>query len=442
MSQPRARARRSLLLLDTWLPRLMWTVVGVGTVSALASTGFSATETPQTLALVVLALFFLACCAGCSWRRSSTPAAGPPRWLLLAAIVLWAVGSVVAAPGRGPVGEEFPGLAELFFFPPTSGSPPTCCWHAPPDRGASAKVVAGHAASSAAPSSASSASLLASPLGAVFGDEGLGAAARSSSTRCSDLVLVRRRRRPGAARQRAGGAGHRAAARRAGPARGLRPAVPLGAAAATAYFVQRRHRRGLRGRLRPARVRAACTAEQRAGAAPARAQPGRPAGRAPAPSALLALVLRPAGLRRVVRHRSRPSSRSLAAGARLIVALREAQGAAEARQLSRTDELTGLLNRRAILADVDRELRRGPPGLAHAAGPRRLQGGQRQPGARGRRRRAAGRRRPAASARCRRTGRGLPGRRRRVRPHGAARTTRSRLVQLARQVRAGGARSR
>ena len=45
-----------------------------------------------------------------------------------------------------------------------------------------------------------------------------------------------------------------------------------------------------------------------------------------------------------------------AAGARLALALRESQGAAEARQLSRTDELTGLGNRRAVLAAVDEGL--------------------------------------------------------------------------------------
>jgi diguanylate cyclase len=42
-----------------------------------------------------------------------------------------------------------------------------------------------------------------------------------------------------------------------------------------------------------------------------------------------------------------------AAGGRLILALRESQGAAEALRLSRTDELTGLGNRRAALAAVD-----------------------------------------------------------------------------------------
>ncbi len=42
----------------------------------------------------------------------------------------------------------------------------------------------------------------------------------------------------------------------------------------------------------------------------------------------------------------------LAAGARLAIALRDARRAAEAYRLSRTDELTGLPNRRAIVADL------------------------------------------------------------------------------------------
>jgi diguanylate cyclase (GGDEF)-like protein len=42
----------------------------------------------------------------------------------------------------------------------------------------------------------------------------------------------------------------------------------------------------------------------------------------------------------------------LAAGARLVLALRQARGAAEAYRLSRTDDLTGLPNRRAVVTDL------------------------------------------------------------------------------------------
>ncbi|HWS56938.1 MAG TPA: bifunctional diguanylate cyclase/phosphodiesterase [Actinotalea sp.] len=57
-----------------------------------------------------------------------------------------------------------------------------------------------------------------------------------------------------------------------------------------------------------------------------------------------------------------PAVLTLAAtGARLILALREAHGAAEAMRLSLTDELTGLPNRRSIVAAADEALAAGSP---------------------------------------------------------------------------------
>ncbi|MBA2509172.1 MAG: diguanylate cyclase, partial [Nocardioidaceae bacterium] len=50
-----------------------------------------------------------------------------------------------------------------------------------------------------------------------------------------------------------------------------------------------------------------------------------------------------------------------AAGWRLVLALREARGAAEALRLSRTDELTGLPNRRAVLQDLEATPANGGP---------------------------------------------------------------------------------
>ena len=49
------------------------------------------------------------------------------------------------------------------------------------------------------------------------------------------------------------------------------------------------------------------------------------------------------------------------AGGRLVIALNEARGAAEALRLSMTDELTGLRNRRAVLAAADEALRGDDP---------------------------------------------------------------------------------
>jgi len=72
--------------------------------------------------------------------------------------------------------------------------------------------------------------------------------------------------------------------------------------------------------------------------------------------ALTVLVLRPAG--EVGWYVTVPAVITLvAAGVRLSLALSEARGAAHALLLSRTDELTGLANRRAVLTDLGERLR-------------------------------------------------------------------------------------
>lgn len=71
--------------------------------------------------------------------------------------------------------------------------------------------------------------------------------------------------------------------------------------------------------------------------------------------AIVVLVLRPAGP--LEPYVTVPAMLALVCtGARLVLALREAQGAAEALRLSRTDELTGLPNRRALLATAEERL--------------------------------------------------------------------------------------
>jgi diguanylate cyclase len=76
--------------------------------------------------------------------------------------------------------------------------------------------------------------------------------------------------------------------------------------------------------------------------------------------AVLVLVLRPSGP--AAWYVVPPAVLTLAAaGGRLTLALRESQGAAEALRLSRTDELTGLGNRRAVLAAVDAGLSEQAP---------------------------------------------------------------------------------
>ena len=73
----------------------------------------------------------------------------------------------------------------------------------------------------------------------------------------------------------------------------------------------------------------------------------------------------------------------LAALARTAVTFREVRSFHEVREEARTDELTGLPNRRALLERGPVRAGRGDgphAGGSPAAGPRRLQGGQRQPG--------------------------------------------------------------
>lgn len=76
--------------------------------------------------------------------------------------------------------------------------------------------------------------------------------------------------------------------------------------------------------------------------------------------ALLVLVMRPGGV--IGWYVTAPAIVTLiCTGARMLLALREAQGAAEAMRLSLTDELTGLPNRRALLAAADDALRDQSP---------------------------------------------------------------------------------
>ncbi len=76
--------------------------------------------------------------------------------------------------------------------------------------------------------------------------------------------------------------------------------------------------------------------------------------------ALAALIFQPSGAARP--YVVIPAAATLlAAGARMVLALRAARGAAEAWRLSHTDDLTGLPNRRALTARVDQGLELGEP---------------------------------------------------------------------------------
>ena len=383
MSEPTARARPLLLRLDRWLPRAMWTVVAVGTVLGLTSTGFSATAAPQQLTLAVLTLFFPTAALSLLVAGVLDPRRRTARLVLLSGVVLWAVGSVVLHQGGDVSGKSFPGVAELFYFPSyagltafvlmdTRGRPPVSrkTW-------LETVLVCGALTCVAA-------SLLVSPLGAVFGEEGL-ALLLVLVYPLLDLglvVLV-----VGQVLLGARGSGRDTWTTVAGLTTLCASDILFFLAAAPdGYFVNvvtdvsygvgfallvSAARLPTSGPVRRTRARNRGNLLVGAGAV-----------------ALLALVLRPADSG--AWFATAPAVVTLvAAGARLLIALREAQGAAEARKLSRTDELTGLLNRRAILADVDVHLARGGPvslmlldldgfkevndSLGHSAGDRLLQ---------------------------------------------------------------------
>ncbi|WP_426564882.1 putative bifunctional diguanylate cyclase/phosphodiesterase [Angustibacter sp. McL0619] len=106
-------------------------------------------------------------------------------------------------------------------------------------------------------------------------------------------------------------------------------------------------------------IGAACSRERSAEYSPTDRQQSRILVAA-ASVALVALVLHPRGT--IGWCITLPAIVTLVcAGGRLVLALNEARGAAEALRLSMTDELTGLPNRRAVLAATDEGLRGDSP---------------------------------------------------------------------------------
>ncbi|MFC3690063.1 putative bifunctional diguanylate cyclase/phosphodiesterase [Aquipuribacter hungaricus] len=351
MTAPRTPGRRRLLVLDTLLRRAMWAVVVLGTVLGLTSTGFSATPAPQGLTLAVLSAFFPLACLRLVVAALLGPERRTARLVLVSGVALWAVGSIVLHQGGDVADKSFPGPAELFFSPSYAAFAAYLLLDASGRTTASRKtwleavLVCGGV-------TCLSASLLASPLGSVFGAEGL-ALLLAVVYPLLDLflaVLVL-----GQVLLGARGLGRDTwLLVGAFAVLGASDVLFLLAAAPDTYFVNvvTDVSYGLAFALL---VAAACAPRSE----PVRQHSGRTRGNllvGAGAVALLALVLRP--LDSGAWFVTVPAVATLVAtGARLLVALREAQGAAEARKLSRTDELTGLLNRRAILADVDARLR-------------------------------------------------------------------------------------
>jgi hypothetical protein len=322
---------------------------------------------------VLLALFFVVCCLCLLVSGLADPSRRTARWLLLAAVMLWAAGSASLHEGSDMSQKRFPDFAEVFFVPAYVALLAFLLVGREVRRGPGVKVwldtlvICGAVVCVVG-------SLLASPVGAVFGTEGPALLLKLFYPLLNlALVLLVL----GQVLLGVRGRGRDTAM--------LLASLLLLAACDLVYFAALADGRYnannvtdvLYGVTFALLVTSACTAASPC-AVRSRARNRGSLLVTAGGTALLALVLRPA------EHGdwfvTGPALLTLvAAGARLVVALREAQGAAEARALSRTDELTGLLNRRAILADVDAPAGRGRAGGPHARGPGRLQGGQRQP---------------------------------------------------------------
>jgi diguanylate cyclase len=354
---PPQSATRAWVWLDRWLGRGIWGVFALGVTAGLSATGFSVSESPQSLVLIVLSVFFVTLClrllAGAMVDRQRRPA----RLALLAGILLWGLGSATIHRGDSLSQTSFPGWAELFYFPSYVGiaafllMDTTSRTPARPKLWLDTLLICGALTCLAG-------AVLASPLGNAFEDEGLalllflvyplldfglvvlvvaqvvlGTRSRGRDTTLLVLGLV---------------------------TLAICDVTLLVLAAPGSAYYSNVVLDILFGLSFALLATGACA---RRAPASARPRTGRYRGNLLVGAggvALLTLVLRPAdsGAWFV----TAPAVLTLvAAGARLTIALREAQGAAEARQLSRTDELTGLLNRRAILADLDARIRSGGP---------------------------------------------------------------------------------
>ncbi len=352
MSEPSGSTHRAVLLLDLWTHRAMWAVVAAGVVAGVMATGWTAATSPQGLVLVMLGLFFATCSLRLVLAGLVDPARRNARWLMAGAVLLWGAGSAVLHQGEALTDKEFPGTAELLFVPAYTFLATSLLAGSRANHRAGPKVwldtvlICGGLVSVVG-------IVLASPLNVRLGDTVGGAGLLLqffypllglllAIVVVAQVLLGMRGRGRDTRLTLAGLCGLAGC-----------DLVFFVATAAGSYwgsFVTD----VLYGVVFAVLTTAACT---RPSTAPARPRGQQRGALLPAAAgvAMLALVLRPAGAGEW--FVTAPAVLTLlAAGARMVIALREARGAAEARKLSRTDDLTGLLNRRAILADVDQRL--------------------------------------------------------------------------------------
>jgi diguanylate cyclase len=350
----RSRARRLLLLADRWLGRLLWGVVAVGAVLGMVSTGFSPGETPSALTLLVVAVFFPVLCVRLAVAVAVDPERRVPRIALLTATALWAGGSMVLHQDGAVSSHRFPGPAEFFFLPAYVGF----AWFLLVDSRRTRRgrkvwletvLLCGALATLAG-------TLLVSPLGDRFPVQGptLLLVLVYPLLDFALLLLV-----VGQVLVGARGRGRDTAL--------LVTAIGALVALDLWYFLMtaggQYYANVVTDIAYGATFALLATAASMPRSTPPTSRHDQGRGRLlvlAGATALALLALRPAGSEGLLV--TVPAVVTLvAAGARLTVALREAQGAAEARELSRTDELTGLLNRRALLDDLGDAILGGRP---------------------------------------------------------------------------------
>ena len=333
------------------LGAVSWAWVAVGLAVGVAVPQPEATEVGQTLLLVVLSGFFLTVVArtvvaAVAWRRRRAALV-----VLAAAVLSWAAGSaILAASGLAEVATSFPAPGELLFLVSYAGLAVFVFLDA--DRRPStalsawldAAVVAGGVASLAG-------ALLLAPMVSTFGPKGLPlllALMYPLLDLMLALVVVAQ------------------AVLRARPWDRSTLLLTVGFllfAVADSSIVLNLRQGGYEfgvaldatwGLAFALLIAAACR-PPRAEEVVSGPGTGTKALLSAVSVALLALVLRPDGA--LGWYLTIPAVATLlAAGARMALALKEAHGAAEAQQLSLTDELTGLPNRRAVLAQLDRAI--------------------------------------------------------------------------------------
>ncbi len=319
--------------------------------------GLSGATTPQWLLLAGLSTFFLAVIVRLVVAAAVSPRRKIPRLVMLGGVVLWAVGSASLNTGGELTSIAFPSVAEVFFIPayalfvafllvdqPRAGAGDPSAVSLSLE---SAIVVSGGACLLAF--------VLFTPLAGYFGASGL-PLVLALFYPMLDIVLaslvvsqIALHRRPWS---------RRSASLVGGFVALLMADMLLVISLADLRYASNTFTELLYGIGFALIVGAACT-RSRAPTRTASAGNGLVVAVAAA-VAMVVLVARPAssGLWYV----TAPAVITLvAAGVRLVLALREARNATEARRLSLTDDLTGLPNRRAVLADIQEGLGRDEP---------------------------------------------------------------------------------